>query len=242
MARRRRRRRRTGGCECAGLAACGRCPADARSSSPEPCARSLLRPSSPPRPAAALVNPYNASLPRTPELTNIYMTSGLDVPLESKDWWGPISSEQDVAHLGGEQQQAQLWQPRLSSPVSLVGCLIGWTGWPGRQRSMQQAPPCVAPACPRGAGLVSVRRNVGGGSFLAGYKRSFADYSSLEVNSQLAARSASPLPHPAPGRCSVSATWLLHAARPTPPAHRCLPLIRSFLARRCTAPWACARC
>lgn len=40
------------------------------------------------------------SLPRTPELTSIYMTSGLDVPLESKDW-GWLASEQDVAHLGG---------------------------------------------------------------------------------------------------------------------------------------------
>lgn len=49
---------------------------------------------------AALVSPYMPSLPRTPELTSIYMTSGLDVPLESKDW-GWLASEQDVAHLGG---------------------------------------------------------------------------------------------------------------------------------------------
>lgn len=34
--------------------------------------------------------------------------------------------------------------------------------------------------CP---GLVNVRQNVGGGSFLAGYKRHFADFSSLEVRS-----------------------------------------------------------
>lgn len=39
-----------------------------------------------------------------------------------------------------------------------------------------------APRCPPPpAGLVNVRKNVGGGSFLAGYKRHFADYSSLEV-------------------------------------------------------------
>lgn len=49
---------------------------------------------------AALVSPYVPSLPRSPELTSIYMTSGLDVPLESKDW-GWLASEQDVAHLGG---------------------------------------------------------------------------------------------------------------------------------------------
>lgn len=34
-------------------------------------------------------------------------------------------------------------------------------------------------SCP---GLVNVRKNVGGGSFLAGYKRHFADYSSLEAS------------------------------------------------------------
>lgn len=32
------------------------------------------------------------------------------------------------------------------------------------------------------AGLVSVRKNVGGGSFLAGYKRHYADMSSLEAS------------------------------------------------------------
>lgn len=86
--------------------------------------------------ATALVNPYAAHLARTPEITNIYMTSGLDVPLESKDW-GWLGSEQDVAHLGG---------------------------------------------------LVNVRKNVGGGSFLAGYKRHFADYSSFEVSGAVGLR------------------------------------------------------
>ncbi len=49
----------------------------------------------------ALVRPYSRDIARMPELTSIYMTSGLDVPLESKDW-GWLGSEQDVAHLGGE--------------------------------------------------------------------------------------------------------------------------------------------
>lgn len=63
--------------------------------------RATLPPSRAARPAAALVSPYMPSLPRTPELTNIYMTSGLDVPLESRDWPALLASEQDVAHLGG---------------------------------------------------------------------------------------------------------------------------------------------
>ncbi|KAL4442759.1 hypothetical protein ABPG77_006753 [Micractinium sp. CCAP 211/92] len=86
--------------------------------------------------ATALVNPYARHVARTPELTNIYMTSGLDVPLESRDW-GWLASEQDVAHLGG---------------------------------------------------LVNVRKNVGGGSFLAGYKRHFADFSSFEVHGAVGLR------------------------------------------------------
>lgn len=51
------------------------------------------------------MNPYAPHLARTPELTNIYMTSGLDVPLESRDW-GWLASEQDVAHLGGAPPDA----------------------------------------------------------------------------------------------------------------------------------------
>eukprot|EP00887_Chlorella_sp_A99_P006975 scaffold2.g6975.t1 len=50
--------------------------------------------------ASALINPYDRSLARMPELTSIYMTSGLDVPLESKDW-GLLGSEQDILHVGG---------------------------------------------------------------------------------------------------------------------------------------------
>lgn len=53
-----------------------------------------------PHAATALVSPYARNLPRTPEITNIYMTSGVDVPIESKDW-GILGAEQDVVHLGG---------------------------------------------------------------------------------------------------------------------------------------------
>lgn len=109
--------------------------------------------------ATALVNPYAPHLARTPELTNIYMTSGLDVPLESRDW-GWLASEQDVAHLGG---------------------------------------------------LVSVRKNVGGGSFLAGYKRHFADYSSLEVHGAVGLRTLLSAQHTAQlspeSSASLVASW-----------------------------------
>lgn len=51
------------------------------------------------------------------------------------------------------------------------------------------------------AGLVSVRKNVGGGSFLAGYKRHFADYSSLEVRPANAGAHAATQPARAHSRC-----------------------------------------
>lgn len=51
--------------------------------------------------SAALVSPYAPHLPRTPEITNIYMTSGVDMPLDSQDW-GVLGADQDVIHLGGE--------------------------------------------------------------------------------------------------------------------------------------------
>jgi DnaJ family protein C protein 11 len=81
--------------------------------------------------ATAAVSPYARDLPRAPEITNIYMTSGVDVPVDAARDWGPLASEQDVLHLGG---------------------------------------------------LVSVRGDAGGGSFLAGYKRSYADHSTLELH------------------------------------------------------------
>jgi DnaJ family protein C protein 11 len=112
--------------------------------------------------ATALVSPYMPSLPRTPELTSIYMTSGLDVPLESKDW-GWLASEQDVAHLGG---------------------------------------------------LVNVRKNVGGGSFLAGYKRHFADYSSFEVHGAVGLRTLLSAQHSVQltpeSSASLVASWQPH--------------------------------
>lgn len=52
--------------------------------------------------ASALVAPYAQGLPRVPELSNIYMTSGVDVPIEAAKDWGWLGSEQDVLHLGGE--------------------------------------------------------------------------------------------------------------------------------------------
>lgn len=72
--------------------------------------------------------------------------------------------------------------PGLSAPRSHVLAL-----------SCSRAPP---------AGLVNVRKNVGGGSFLAGYKRHFADYSSFEVcfHSQ-----------PQPGITSASTSLLMVA-------------------------------
>lgn len=156
-----------------------------------------------PNPAvAALVSPYMPSLPRTPELTSIYMTSGLDVPLESKDW-GWLASEQDVAHLGGA------WHPPVplaiaiavnsaSAPDLMHHLLCAAAKW--RLRCTAHSVKCASPpasACSRllllptllhllvvpRPGLVNVRQNVGGGSFLAGYKRHFADFSSLEVRS-----------------------------------------------------------
>ncbi len=54
-----------------------------------------------PAAAAALVSPYARNLPRWPEITNIYMTSGVDVPVDTQDW-GLLGAEQDVVHLGGE--------------------------------------------------------------------------------------------------------------------------------------------
>lgn len=81
--------------------------------------------------ASALAAPYSHDVPRTPEISNVYMTTGVDVPIEASKDWGPFASERDVIHLGG---------------------------------------------------LVSVRKEVGGGSFLAGYKRVYQDYSTLELH------------------------------------------------------------
>jgi len=53
------------------------------------------------------VRPYSRHVARTPEITNIYMTSGLDVPIDSRDW-GVLSSEQDVLHLGGARRAGMI--------------------------------------------------------------------------------------------------------------------------------------
>lgn len=173
--------------------------------------------------AAALVAPYARNLPRTPEITNIYMTSGVDVPMDTQDW-GLLGADQDVVHLGGE---SLLWVALLC----MGECWhldIGWSrvagaglgaagGGPGRSapggwlffgpvflfiisKAMQPekelgaagvAGPIVSAgpaqhAVPGLAGLVNVRKNVGGGSFLAGYKRAYSDYSTFEVGAALA--------------------------------------------------------
>lgn len=52
--------------------------------------------------ASALVAPYARSVARTPDLTSLSMTTGVDVPIEgSKDWGTVLGSDQDVLHLGG---------------------------------------------------------------------------------------------------------------------------------------------
>ena len=71
-------------------------------------------------PPAALVRPYASEVARAPELTSIYMTSGLDVPLESRDW-GWLGSEQDVAHLGGAGVHAS--PPSGEAAACLRACL-----------------------------------------------------------------------------------------------------------------------
>lgn len=61
------------------------------------------------------------------------------------------------------------------------------------------------------AGLVNVRKNVGGGSFLAGYKRAYADYSTFELHAAaglktlLTASSGVQLSQHA--HASLTATW-----------------------------------
>lgn len=68
------------------------------------------------------MKPYSKVASRIPELTTVYMTSGVDIPVDTRDW-GVLAADQDIVHLGG---------------------------------------------------LVNVRKNVGGGSFLAGYKRVYS--------------------------------------------------------------------
>ena len=53
---------------------------------------------------------------RVPDLTNIYMTSGVDIPVDSRDW-GWFASEQDAVHLGGaaaEHTGGMIWAILLS--------------------------------------------------------------------------------------------------------------------------------
>lgn len=63
-----------------------------------------------------------------------------------------------------------------------LSCAL-WTAFASHSRHLRSLVPTnhqlLRLSCP---GLVNVRKNVGGGSFLAGYKRHFADYSSLEAS------------------------------------------------------------
>ena len=45
--------------------------------------------------ATGLFASYAPGLPRTPQVTNVYMSSGLDVPIESSTDWGWLGSQQD---------------------------------------------------------------------------------------------------------------------------------------------------
>ena len=81
--------------------------------------------------ATALISPYDPRLPRTPEVKTVSINSGLDVPIESSQHWGPLASDADTLHLGG---------------------------------------------------FVYTRGDHGGGSFVAGYKRAYSDFSTVEFH------------------------------------------------------------
>lgn len=51
--------------------------------------------------ASALANPYARNVSRTPDLTSVSMTSGVDIPIEASKHWGVLGSEHDILHLGG---------------------------------------------------------------------------------------------------------------------------------------------
>lgn len=111
--------------------------------------------------ATATVRPYNKKVSRTPDLKNIYMTSGVDVPIDPRHWWTPISAQQDIAHLGG---------------------------------------------------FVTVRRgHEGGGAVLAGYRRTYADYSSLDLSLAAGLKTVvsltSTMPLSQRASASVSGSW-----------------------------------
>jgi len=84
--------------------------------------------------ATALVTPYDPELPRTPHVTQVYMSSGLDVPVESSQDWGWLGSQQDVIHVGG---------------------------------------------------MVTARDSMGGGSFVAGYHRIYANGAQASVEGSI---------------------------------------------------------
>lgn len=53
--------------------------------------------------ATSLVNPYAKNLPRVPQVTHVYISTGIDIPIETgnEDWLGILGSQQDSLHIGG---------------------------------------------------------------------------------------------------------------------------------------------
>lgn len=53
--------------------------------------------------ATALVSPYAKNLPRMPQVTNVYISTGIDIPIETgnEEWLGFLGSQQDSLHVGG---------------------------------------------------------------------------------------------------------------------------------------------
>lgn len=98
--------------------------------------------------ATALVRPYSRNVSRKPEIVSIYMSSGVDLPVEfmtpenvrpfvGHKMASVLGAERDIAHLGG---------------------------------------------------MVYVRRSEGQGSFIAGYKRAWSNYTTLNAQAVVGLR------------------------------------------------------
>lgn len=73
--------------------------------------------------------------------------------------------------------------------------------------------------------MVNVRRDVGGGSFLAGYKRQFADYSSLQLTGAVGLRTLLTAQHTVQlspdSTASLVASWQPNVGVGVQVRHRC---------------------
>ena len=98
--------------------------------------------------ATAFVRPYSKHVARHPEISSVYMTSGVDVPLENL-------TPENVMPVVGE---------RLSSVV-------------GADRDVLHL-----------GGIVFVRRSEGQGSFIAGYKRAWSNYTTFDAQAVVGLR------------------------------------------------------